>query len=305
MDIKFICKWFSIGFSDKIFRLGRGFENKVYLLKTKNQYFVIKIYDLSKVSEEYLNLKQKITTKLIKEGISIPKEIKNKRGGFFLRNKHSYIEVQKYVFGKSPKNISKKIAHDLGFIHGKIDKVLFKRRFSQNELNSMNNTHLLLAQNNFIPAKLFQDYLNIQKELEFKKEIRVGVINGDFNAWNTLINKKKIVAILDWSDLHKDYLILDPAIFITGNLISESKIQLNKIKEYLRGYQKSICLNKDEKESFKLILEYAQLRNVFWLASVLEGRKSRTMDLKSKLKTAIQKYQILKKLNDNRLRNYA
>jgi Ser/Thr protein kinase RdoA (MazF antagonist) len=208
-----------------------------------------------------------------------------------------HIEIQEYVFGKSPKKISAKLAYALGVIHGQIDYCLLRIKFSRIELNSMNNTHKTIPNQSKLPVSLRKAYFDIQQKFDSTKGIRSSVINGDFSAWNTIIKGKKIVSILDWADLHKDYLILEPAIFITDNLVDNSKSSLNKMKHYLKGYQETIQFTKLEKESFKLILEYAQLRKMFWLYAVREKNKSRLEELNFRLEVANGKYQLIKRLD--------
>ena len=79
-----------------------------------------------------------------------------------------------------------------------------------------------------------------------------------------MTKNKQIVALLDFDDCHKDYLVYDLAVFISFNLVHK-KTGLDKLRTqlFLNAYQKKAPLQPEEKKAlyYFILLRFIGILN--------------------------------------------
>jgi Ser/Thr protein kinase RdoA (MazF antagonist) len=79
-----------------------------------------------------------------------------------------------------------------------------------------------------------------------------------------LFNKGKLTAIIDFDDTTYSSKIFDVAISLRASCSTKRKLDIKKIKIYLREYEKIIKLSKKEKESIISNILYANIDFFVW-----------------------------------------
>jgi Ser/Thr protein kinase RdoA (MazF antagonist) len=94
--------------------------------------------------------------------------------------------------------------------------------------------------------------------------IRKSIIHSDFTSSNLIFSKGKIIAVLDWDNLRKDYLVSEPSIAL-GHIITLNKeVELNLIRSFLHEYEKQILLNNEEKKALYFFIKNKILGGIVW-----------------------------------------
>ena len=94
-----------------------------------------------------------------------------------------------------------------------------------------------------------------------------------------LVKKNKLRAIIDWDDSDYDYLAYEIAIFIAHAFIRSKVVHKDKIKLFLREYQKHIKLNNDERRLIYYLVKYRLFGILFWNVKYIKlyPKKSNTL----------------------------
>jgi Ser/Thr protein kinase RdoA (MazF antagonist) len=257
IDFEKILSNYSFGELVSYKHLPLALENTVFKIKTTKNNYILKIFG----KKDFKTIKQQtIIQEHLQKNNPIPKIILNnsKKSISFYNN--NYIQIQEFVKGKRVK-LNNSLIKDFGKTIGNIDNDLkklriknffpFGKEFEFKKMKTVSNEKMNLA-------KEHKKLLSELKKLD-KKKLSKSIVHGDINLDNSLIYKNKINAIIDFGDSHTGYLITDPMIFICDEIIT-SKMNYNKIRIFLKEYEKKIRLNSEEK---KAIYYFSKLRCIY------------------------------------------
>ena len=127
-DVAYINKKFKI---DKIIYfkgIKQGIENTNYLLKSKNNKFILTIFE-RRVSQKEIPFFMKLMDKLNNLKINCPKPLKNKSGNYLIRIKNKTACMVSFLEGKDKKKLNFRNCYDIGKIIAQIhlsSKLIFK-----------------------------------------------------------------------------------------------------------------------------------------------------------------------------------
>ena len=91
-----------------------------------------------------------------------------------------------------------------------------------------------------------------------------GLIHGDVFIDNVLFEGENFKALIDFEEACHYYLVFDLGMAIVGTCIEDSKIELPKVRSLVRGYQSIRKLERMEKETLQLFVEYAAIATSSW-----------------------------------------
>jgi len=267
-EISYINKKFEV---DKIIDfkgIKQGIENTNYLLISKNNKFILTIFE-KRVSKKEIPFFMKLMDQLNTNKINCPKPIKNKNGNYLIKIKNKTACVVSFLDGKDKKSLNPKNCYEIGKMIGQMH--LFTKKINLYRKNSMGikNLNPLLNSIKFKSKK----FINLERFLKnsFKdikkkwpKKLPKGIIHGDLFIDNIFFKNNKLSGIIDFYFAANDYFMYEIAICINALCFDKvnSKFQINKlkIKNLIKGYESIKRITSQEKKSLNVLCRGAAMR---------------------------------------------
>ena len=268
-DISAIEKKFNIGKIISYNGIKKGIENTNYLLKTKNQKYIITIFG-KRVEKKDIPFFINLMSKLNKFKINCPVPQRNKIGNslFYIKNKPAVIVS--FVNGKDKTKLSTKNCYDIGKniakLHNVSKKIKLYRKNSmsltswQNILNKIGNGCKIINPNlKEIMQKNLKDIKN-----KWPKNLSNGVIHGDLFIDNIFFKKNKLHGYIDFYFASNDYFMYEIAICINALCFDKKNnnfiFNKAKSKNLIKGYSSLRRLSEKDKTSLNILCRGAALR---------------------------------------------
>jgi homoserine kinase type II len=294
-DFEKILSNYNIGNYKKHKHIPEALENTVYLLKTTKGKFILKIYEDLK---DILRLKKQIKIrKILQKKLPVPKIIEGKNKISLFEYKNKNLTIEQFVKGKSTNRLNEKMVISSAKTLALMNKALLKLKFNGFTGESMFKPHEW-------GVKRIDDFnfegeenrlLKESKKIN-RRKLRKSIIHSDFHPdANLLFRKKKIVAILDWSDMQRTFLIYDVAIFTAHAFVKRNKIEKEKIKLFFKTYQKYLKLNDGEKKAIYYLMKRRILGALLWCYLQAKQHKDRKRKLNRWARYMIKCYKTLDK----------
>lgn len=252
-------------------------DNTAYSLKTTKGKFLLKIIEKDKLGA--IKYRIKVMEFVQERNIPIPNIIKTKKSKslFIYRNKR--ILIQEFIKGKELNKYNdkliKNIAKNLGLLGNSLLKFKLYGKFTWHDPEFKGLVWKVKKIGNFDIEK--HETLLLKEIKKIKKgRLRKSVIHADTGGSNFLIENNKLVAIIDWDDVHEDFLVYEIAVFISNTFVSSKEIDKNGVKLFLKEYQKYIKLNEEEKKALYYFIKLRRLNAVSWLAMQQKTHKDKS-----------------------------
>ena len=306
-DISLINKKFNIENFKNFQGIKQGIENTNYLLKSKNNKFILTIFE-KRVLKKEIPFFIKLMDQLSSLNVICPKPLKNKNGRFLIKLKNKTACIVSFLTGKSKKNLSLKNCYDIGKTVALIH--LYTKKIKLFRTNSMGIKKLkpLLNKIKFKSG----EFKNLDKFLEINlrdinkiwpKKLPKGIIHGDLFIDNIFFKNNKLSGIIDFYFAANDYFMYEIAICVNALCFDQvnSKFFLNKkkVKNLIKGYEKIRKLSSKEKNSLNILCRGSALR--YFLTRLYDYRNTPKTAL-IKIKNPREYYQKL--ITHNKLKTY-
>jgi homoserine kinase type II len=267
-DISYINRKFEIEKFINFKGIKQGIENTNYLLRSKNKKFILTIFE-KRVFKKEIPFFMKLMDKLNQSKINCPKPLKTYNGNYLIRLRNKMACVVSFMEGKDKKKLSLKNCYDVGRIVGEMH--LTTKNINLFRKNSMNikNLNPLLKSIKFKSKKfnnldkfLKNNFKDIKKN--WPKKLPNGIIHGDLFIDNIFFKKNKLSGIIDFYFAANDFFMYEIAICINALCFdkknSKFKINKQKIKNLIRGYEKVKKISPKEKKSLNILCRGAAMR---------------------------------------------
>jgi len=267
-DISFINKKFDIEEIISFQGIKKGIENTNYLLKSKNKKFILTIFE-KRVSNKEIPFFMKLMDKLNNSKINCPKPLKNNNGKYLIKLKNKTACIVSFLKGKDKNKLNLKNCFEVGKIIAQMHLVTKKINLSRKNSMGIKNLDPLLKSIKFRSNK----FSNLEKFLannlneikkNWPKKLPKGIIHGDLFIDNIFFNKNKLSGIIDFYFAANDYFMYEIAICINAlcfdNKKSKFKINKQKIKSLIQGYESVKKISLKEKKSLNILCRGAAMR---------------------------------------------
>ena len=168
-DIHLINSNFNIDEIKSFQGIKKGIENTNYLLKTKNEMFILTIFE-KRVSNKEIPFFIKLMDDLNQSKISCPKPLKDKNRNFLFKLKNKTACVVTFLKGKDKQILNTNNCYQIGKIISKMHSITKKLKFSRKNSMGIQNLNTLLKSIKFKAKKnsnlekfLAQNLSNIKK----------------------------------------------------------------------------------------------------------------------------------------------
>jgi homoserine kinase type II len=246
----------------------KGIENTNYLLKSKNKKFILTIFE-KRVSNKEIPFFMKLMDKLNNSKINCPKPLKNNNGKYLIKLKNKTACIVSFLKGKDKNKLNLKNCFEVGKIIAQMHLVTKKINLSRKNSMGIKNLDPLLKSIKFRSNKfsnLEKFLVNNLKEIKknWPKKLPKGIIHGDLFIDNIFFNKNKLSGIIDFYFAANDYFMYEIAICINAlcfdNKKSKFKINKQKIKSLIQGYESIKKISLKEKKSLNILCRGAAMR---------------------------------------------
>jgi homoserine kinase type II len=167
-DILSINKNFPIEKITSFVGIKKGIENTNYLLKTKNNKYILTIFE-KRVANKDVPFFMKLMDLLNSKKINCPKPIKNLEDEYLIKIKGKLACIVTFLDGKDKKVLTTNNCYQVGMIIGKMHKITNKFKIKRENSMGMKNMPKLLKSINFKKIKFAK---NIKQNLE-KTQIEI------------------------------------------------------------------------------------------------------------------------------------
>ena len=267
-NINKILKDYQLGELVKFSGIKEGIENTNYLLQTKNNNFIITIFE-KRVDTKQIPFYFEVMTTSHAEGIDCPVPIRNKNGELVNKVKNKKMAIFCFLKGNSKKKWNKgdcfMVGQKLAQFHlaNINNKLKARNNFSVDFWNQIYSS-CLNKFNNIIPNSLETisheiDYIS----LNWPKDLPKGVIHADLFPDNVFFKNKKISGFLDFYFSCCDFFSYDLAITINAWCFYKCKFNKEFFISLVSGYQSVRKLETAEVDNINILLRGASLRFLF------------------------------------------
>jgi len=306
-DISYINKKFNVEKFINFQGIKQGIENTNYLLRSKNKKFILTIFE-KRVSKKEIPFFLKLMDRLNNSKINCPKPLRTINGNYLIKLKNKTACIVSFLEGKDKKKLNPKNCFEIGKIIAQIHLVTRKIKLFRKNSMGVKNLDPLLKSIKFKSKKLnnLEKFLvnnlkNIKKN--WPKKLPKGIIHGDLFIDNIFFKQNKLSGIIDFYFAANDYLMYEIAICINALCFdkknSKFKINKQKIKNLIKGYESIKKISLNEKKSLNTLCKGAAIR---YLLTRLYDYSNTPKTALIKIKDPYEYYQKL--ITHNNLKTY-
>lgn len=223
--------------------------NVLYRVKTTRGDFILKILNFQ--SEKELQNELNVLSKL-KDRIPLSFPVLNKNDKPWIKYDNKIVLIKKFIKGKpilEGGKLSKKNLLEFGKYYATIHQTKDTSNIPKRDLYFHLQKFFSKIDNSSKEYKVAQEIFNLLNKRKFNPgELPRGLIHGDLHTANILVDKGRIVAILDFEDSHIGSFIYDLGFGILDTCWEKNRLSQEKIKTFLSGYEQIRKLTLKEKE---------------------------------------------------------
>ena len=267
-DIFYINKKFNIEKIISFKGIKQGIENTNYLLISKNQKFILTIFE-KRVFKKEIPFFMKLMDQLNDSKINCPKPLKNKDGSYLLKIRNKTACVVSFLKGKDKKSLNLKNCYDIGKTIAEMHLSTKKMNLFRKNSMSINSLNPLLNSIKFKTKKfsniekfLKKNYKDIKKK--WPRKLPSGIIHGDLFIDNIFFQNNKLSGLIDFYFAANDYFMYEIAICVNALCFEKknSKFEINKkkIRNLINGYESIKKISNKEKKFLNILCRGAAMR---------------------------------------------
>ena len=241
-------------------KMNIGYGSFNYKIISNKKIFLLKTYKLNRRNLNFVKSENKIIHLLSKKIKKIfPQIILNINGEQLtvIKEEKTIYRMLSFIEGKflSESKHSYKLFANFGKVFGKINKELIKiedenieSRKIEWDIKNLNWNSKYLDYIKDVEVKKLVEYFLLQfneNVLPKNFNLRESIIHNDANDWNILVNKEKIIGVIDFGDMVKTYLINEVAVALSYALTKKENL-FKWITKFLKAYNRSIKLKSVE-----------------------------------------------------------
>ena len=211
----------------------------------------------------------KLMDELNHSNISCPKPLKNNNGNYLIKLKSKTACIVSFLEGKDKSKLNSKNCFEVGKIIAQMHSVTKNIKITRKNSMGIKNLDPLLKSIKFKSKKfnnLEKFLINNLKDIKkrWPKKLPSGIIHGDLFIDNIFFKKNKLSGIIDFYFAANDYFMYEIAICINAlcfdNKKSKFKINKQKIKDLIKGYESIKKISLKEKKSLNILCRGAAMR---------------------------------------------
>ncbi len=305
-DIINIERQFNLGKIKKFNGITKGIENTNYILKIKNEKYILTIFE-KRVDTKDLPFFMQLMSNLSKHKVKCPNPVRSKNGKFIFKIKNKKACIVSFLEGKDKKELNSKDCFMVGKHVAKLHQASKKIKLYRKNALSVTSWPGLLSKINIKIDKLSKGLKNLMKyeliqiKKTWPKSLPSGIIHCDLFADNIIFYKKKFHGFIDFYFSCNDYLSYELATCVNALCFVKKKnkyfLDKRRSSNLLKGYESIRKLSSSEKKHFNTMCRGSALRYLLTRAyDYLNTPKSAIIKIKDP-KEYIQKLNYHRQIN--------
>ena len=262
-EVQNIANDYGLGNINSYSPLSGGSENSNYLVTSEQGKYVLTICEQKSIDEA--NQLADILTHLNINNFRTSKVILNSKQQAVSLYQGKPIMVKKFLDGKVTEDISETLMYLVGIELGKLHKVDIPKHIPDKTYYDKQN---FIEVSEYAPGSKFKIWLlHIKDYIEkyIDENAPKALIHSDIFPSNVIIsNDESMVTIMDFEEAAHYYRMFDVGMTIVGSCREKSKINLNKMDAFLKGYKSEIKLTTNEAQTLQAFTVYAGAAMTFW-----------------------------------------
>lgn len=239
-----------------------GKANSNYYLKTNKGKYLLTIAEEKSKAE--LKELAEILKWLNQHGFSTSKVITTLKDKILTKFKRKPVMLKKWIKGKVHLDIAPSSQYHLGKTMAKLHQVPVPKFLSAQHGYGLEVIHPRLEESYDLT---YQKWLS--KELGYLKanlpsQLKKGLIHGDLFFDNVVFKKSHLPIIIDFEMACYYYLTFDIGMAIVGSCQTKGKIDWEKVKAFIKGYETVKPLKKKERKSIVYFIRYAAVGTSYY-----------------------------------------
>ena len=261
-----------------------GIENTNYIINSEKDKFILTIYE-KRVREEDVPFFIGLMKNLFNSNFKCPNPIINKNGNYISEISNKKAAVVSFIEGESKEKLSPQNCYDIGIETAKLHKITQKLSIKRKNNLSVESWKSLFNKiendcskiNKKLPKIIKSSLIEIEKN--WPKNLPSGIIHADLFPDNIFFKNNKFNGIIDFYFACNDFFAFEIAICINALCFDGVKenvsFNVTKAKRFIDGYSSIRQIEKEEKESLKVLSQGAAMRflltRVFDYLNLVEG----------------------------------
>lgn len=245
----------------------QGFMNYMYLIKTNQGTFILRI---SKNTKSRRDLLFEIELLNSLHNLPVPKYIKDKRGRYINQFEGHYYSIYEYLKGTMPAQLTPRLRQEIAFFLAQFHNQT--KHFNTHQQRFAWYTFTNRRANKFEKCMLpklrnYKDEIRYLKSMVLKNRLPNslprGPIHVDIRRENSLTVSDRLTGIVDFDNCQIGPYILDLAMAIIWICTRDNGLDYRMVHEFVCDYEKHRRLNKLETQNLFRAITYAYASQVF------------------------------------------
>jgi homoserine kinase type II len=233
---------------------GDGSSN--YLLQTGQNKYILTIFEIT--WDRVVNLVN-ILSLLEKYDFPTTRLLKLATEGMVTIFQGKPVLMKHYISGKVVKDLDDVMLNQIGITMARLNNIPAPDYLDVSHAYGLQTFPGVIGQNIDPEYETWLANRHIYLDQFIPLELPRGLIHADMFFDNVLFEGKVLKAILDFEEVCQYYKVFDLGMGIVGLCLEGTKVNLNKVRSLVMGYQQVRVLEKQEKENLQLFVEYAAI----------------------------------------------
>lgn len=246
--------------------LSQGFANKNYKLATDSGSFLFRI--CMQQSEANMQYEMRLLAELKKHNFPTAYPIQRNDGDFISDTSCGKVILYEFAEGQHPEQNSETVQEMAGAVS------LLNSIPNWHEFPKKNAVHIdeCIKLINEFPKAVNQfphyfDYFAEQTDFlcnPLKEQFPKGIVHGDAFPDNTLFDRDKLVAIIDFEEACVDNLLFDIGITINGFCFKNNQLDIKLLRLFLETYHRKRPISEKESEYLPFFIQWGAHGMIYW-----------------------------------------
>ncbi len=262
-DLEEILSVYHLGEVVHLKGLNGGQENTNYHLKTNKNEYVLTICE-QKTPQEARDLAQLLRHLEGHDFRSSKIIVTNKKQSISIWNDKP-VMIKDYLHGKIVDDLSDNLLILIGKEMAKLHQIEVPELLPKQLNYGIEHFHETMS---YAPDSEFHEWLGMIKEFVqpyLTEYSRSAIIHSDIFCDNVIVSEdEQSIVLMDFEEAAHYYCLFDIGMAIIGLCQDGQKINLNKAKQLLKGYQEVESLSTKERHSLQAFTIYAGAAMTFW-----------------------------------------
>ena len=265
-DINRVLSSYDLGELKSSTNLSFGYANENFKVSTQQTDILFRV--CKQQSKDDIEKEIALMKELMKIQFPTSYPIADKKGNYIHQLNDNFCVIYQFITGKQPE-INKESAGEIGKAAAMLSQVSVENSFRKNNAITIDNCFELIKefpiakfQYNDIYSYFIEQTFFLQNYVSY--ELPKGIIHGDYFPDNTIFEKGKLKAVIDFEEFAYDTLLFDLGMAINGFCFIDNELKTDLLEETIKSYNQIRKLSTKEIELLPYYIQWAAHGMLYW-----------------------------------------